>query len=257
MIKSTIKISAALSLIGSTLIGATLATTFKVLALPTEQILQKLSPVPVFTVADEKGAPLVASGEDNAKVAGVFISQQDAENFISKLQTQNPELGKKVKVVPVSLGEVFKLGQGDQKDKNGLNFAYVPKQSEVQAAQTIASQGNQKYKGGVPLFVAKGGKENGYLTVQKDSQQLIPLFFEKKQLEDMVTNFKKQKPDLASTVKIEVISLEGVIQTLKSSNDEMLGKILLVPSKESLEFLRENAPTQGGQTQTTPTQPNK
>jgi intracellular sulfur oxidation DsrE/DsrF family protein len=256
MIKSLIRRSAALGIVGTALVSSGLIS-LKALALPAEQVLQKLNPVPVFTIADEQGAPLVASGKDDAKVAGVFISQQDANNFVTRLQGQNPELAKKVKVVPVSLGEVYKLAQ-ENPEASGLNFAYVPNEAAVSDAKTVS--GN-KYAGGVPLFVAKGGDDNGYLTIEKDSQQVIPFFFEKKQLENMVEKFKTQKPDLAATVNIEVVPLEGVIQTLQTSNDQMLTKIVLVPTTESLQFLQQNsgsqpnAPTQPAPTQPAPTQP--
>ena len=57
-----------------------------VLALPQEQILQKLGPVPVFTITDSKGAPLVASvpnAKNKAAVAGVFINQEELRHLSS------------------------------------------------------------------------------------------------------------------------------------------------------------------------------
>jgi hypothetical protein len=247
MLKSWIRWGATLSLVGTTLLGSWSIGTLKAWALPAEQVLEKLNPVPVFTIADEQGAPLVASGKDQAKVAGVFMSQQDAQTFVGKLQTENPELAQKVKVVPVSLGEVYKLAETSQTQQNGLNFAYVPEQEEVNSAKTILTQTGKQYEGGVPLFVAKGGQDNGYLTIEKDSQQVIPFFFEKQQLDNVVSKFKEQKPELASTVSIEVVLLEGVIATLQEKNDPMLSKIILVPSSESLQFLQQNAPQQGEQ----------
>jgi intracellular sulfur oxidation DsrE/DsrF family protein len=242
--KALIRWSATLSIVGTTLLGSWFSQNLKVWALPAEQIVEKLNPVPVFTIADEQGAPLVASGENNAKVAGVFISQQDAENFVTKLQTEKPELAQKVQVVPVSLGEVYQLAQASENQNNGLEFAYVPDQEEVNSAKTILTESGQQYQGGVPLFVAKGGQDNGYLTIEQNSQQVIPFFFEKKQLENVVSKFKEQKPELADTVNIEVVLLEGVIDTLQNSNDEMLNKIVLVPSTESLQFVRDNLPNQ-------------
>jgi hypothetical protein len=61
----------------------------------------------------------------------------------------------------------------------------------------------------------------------------------------MVERFKKEKPDLASSIKIEVVPLESVMATMQESNDEMLGKIVLVPSQESLQFIRSVQPGQG------------
>lgn len=239
MIKSLIRRGTLIGIVSTAILSTSLSN-LKALALPAEQIVQKLNPVPVFTIADEQGAPLVASGENDAKVAGVFISQQDANDFVTRLESENPDLASKVQVVPVSLGEVYKLAQ-ENAENEGLNFAYVPNEAAVDDAKTVSGT---QYEGGVPLFVAKGGDDNGYLTIEQDSQQVIPFFFEKQQLENMVEKFKTQKPDLAATVNIEVVPLEGVIQTLQNNDDPMLSKIVLVPSTESIQFLQESAPQQ-------------
>lgn len=236
--KSLIRSLTTFSLIGTTVLGSWLIQGAKVLALPTEEILQKLRPVPVFTVADSNGAPLIASGENNAKVAGVFISQEDANSFVEKLKKENPDLGKKVQVVPVSLGEIFELKEANQDKPDAINFAYVPMTDEVEGAKKILSENNQEYKGGVPLFVAKAGKDKGYLTIKQDEAEIIPFFFEKEQVQRLIERFKKDQPDLASSIAIEVVVLEGVLTALKESEDEMLKKIVLWPSQESIDFLR-------------------
>ena len=249
MFKSLVRRGTVLGMMGTAVVSSGLLS-LKALALPQEQVLEKLNPVPVFTIADEQGAPLVASGENDAKVAGVFISQQDANNFVDRLQSQNPDLASKVQVVPVSLGEVYKLTQ-ENPDAASLNFAYVPNETAVDDAKTVSGG---TYENGVPLFVAKGGDDNGYLTIEKDSQQVIPFFFEKQQLENMVARFKEQKPELAESVNIEVVPLEGVIQTLQSNDDPMLSKIVLVPSTESLQFIQQGGATQGQPAQPQPAQ---
>jgi hypothetical protein len=252
MIKSLVRWSAALGVAGIAFIGLGITENLTAQALPQEEVLKKLDPVPVFTIADEQGAPLVASGQDKAKVAGVFISQNDANQFVDQLKTKNPELAGKVKVVPVSLGEIYKLSESSQSQQNALNFAYVPEQEAVNSAKTIGQANKQPYQGGVPLFVAKGGEDKGYLTIEKNSQQVIPFFFDKQQLEQMVAKFKQQKPEIANSVNIEVVPLEGVIETLETSQDQMLEKIVLVPTTESIEFLKNASPATGSGTTPAP-----
>lgn len=63
----------------------------------------------------------------------------------------------------------------------------------------------------------------------------------------MLERFKKQQPDLASTVEIQVVNLEGVIQTLQSRNDKQLEQIMLVPPRESVEFVQNLKPAAGQQ----------
>ncbi|HAG83574.1 MAG TPA: hypothetical protein DCL61_21090 [Cyanobacteria bacterium UBA12227] len=251
--KSLIRWSATVGLVGTALLGSFFTGNLKALALTEQEILQKLQPVPVFTITDAQGAPLVASvpNQNNqnqgVSVAGVFMSQRDAQAFVNKLKEENPQLGNQVQVVPVSLGEVYQLDKQNQNRPDGLDFAFIPVQQEVQSAQALLNQNGQQTQEfrGVPLFVAKGGESRGYLTIEENGQQVIPFFFDKAQLQRMVDRFKEQQPNLASTVEIQVLSLEGVIATLQTQNNPQLNNIVLVPSEESLNFLRSLTPSSG------------
>ncbi|MBD2395434.1 hypothetical protein H6G11_14370 [Cyanobacterium aponinum FACHB-4101] len=227
-----------LTVIGATVASCWLTQTTRILALPQEVILEKLKPIPVFTIADSQGAPLIASTEDNNRVAGVFISEKDANSFVERLKQDNPDLGKQVQVVPVSLAEVYQLSEKNSQQQDGVEFAYVPSSQQIEQAQQL----NNQYQGGVPLFVAKAGEDQGYLTIKQNDQEVIPFFFEKQQVQQLVENFKKAQPDLANSVQIEVVILEGMLDAMKQGDDEMLTRIVLWPSKESLEFLRSNTP---------------
>ena len=204
----------------------------------TGSLSAKLDPVPVFTIADEQGAPLVATGDDGEKVAGVFISQAEAEQFVVQLQEENPELATQVRVVPVSLGEVYNLSESAQTEESGLNFAYVPEEESVADATNVQNANGEQYEGGVPLFVARNGPEGGYLTIERDGQQVIPFFFDLEQLEDLVARFEEQRPELAGNINIDVVPLEGVIETFETSEDPILDQIVLVPTEESIEFVQ-------------------
>lgn len=266
--KSLVRWTTTLGLVGSTVLGSLLTSNLAAQALPENQIVQKLQSVPVFTVTDAQGAPLVAStpqpqtggnanAQANQSVAGVFISRRDAQAFVDRLKTQNPQLGSTVQVVPVSLGEVYQLSIANQSRPNGLEFAYVPVQQQVQSAVTVLQQSGQQVQqfNGVPLFVARGGQDQGYLTVQQGTQQVIPFFFDREQLQTMVDRFKQQQPNLANTIKVQVVPLEGVLETLRTSNDQQLNNIVLVPSQESIEFLRNLPPASAGQGQRPATPP--
>jgi len=242
--KSLVRWSATIGLVGSTLVGSLLTNNMQALALPEAQVVQKLQSVPVFTVTDAQGSPLVASvpnGQNKpTPVAGVFISQKDAQAFVERLKKEKPDLGQTVQVVPVSLAEVYKLKKDNENKPDGLNFAFIPVQQQVQSAQALMGQTGQQAQQfqGTPLFVAKGGQDQGYLTVQENGKQVIPFFFDREQLQKMVERFKEQQPNVASTVQIQAVSLEGVIQTLQTSNNEQLNNIVIVPSQEALTFLQ-------------------
>ena len=252
--KSLVRWGATLGLVGSTLLGSFFTANLRAIALPDKEVADRLRPIPVFTVTDAQGAPLVASvpgaqgNNQTANVAGVFMSQGDANAFLARLKTENPDLGNSVQIVPVSLAEVYELEKKSQSQTENLDFAFIPKQDQVQLAQPLweaqirsnpnAQQQNKEFQG-VPLFVAKAGPDQGYLTIQpRDGVQLIPFFFEKSQLQAMVDRYKQQQPNQSSNITIEVVSLEGLIATLQSSNNQDLTKIMLVPSQESQNFLQ-------------------
>ena len=244
--KSLIRWTATLGLVGTTMLTSLLGSYSKALALPEEQIVKTLQSVPVFAIADDQGVPLIAV-EKEQKFTGVFISKQDAQNFFEQLKKENPEVASKVKVQAVSLAQVYKM-QTSQTQQNRLIIDFVPKESEVESAKKLLSERGQQYQGGVPLFVPKAGKESNFLVISRNNQDFIPFFFEKAAALQMVEQYKKANPAEAATVKIDVIPLESVIATLQQSNDEALTKILLYPSQETIDFIRansnQNAPNQ-------------
>jgi len=253
--KSLVRLGVILGIAGSSLLGPSPIGNMSALALPEPQILEKLRPVPVFTITDAAGAPLIASvpnqgqGQSgNASVAGIFISQRDAQAFVEQLKTRNPQLAASVRVMPVSLGEIYQISQANKGKPEEVQFAYVPAPQQVQSAKTVIQQAGQQVNefNGVPLFLARGGPENGYLTIQRGQQEVIPLFFNKEELQAMVERFKQQQPNVTAAIKIEVVNLESVLEALRTENDPFLSQLILIPPKESLEFVRSLQPAGAG-----------
>lgn len=242
--KKILRWGAMLSLLTSTLVGTSFLTNLRALALPQAEIIKKLTPVPVFTITNSQGSPLLASVNHNnvtTSVAGVFISKQDADNFVQQLLSQNNPSLRDVRVTPVSLAEIYQMEQaGENNTGEAIVFDYVPARAQVQSAlQVLQNNGESVDKfSGVPLFLATGGAENGYLTIQQGNNQVIPLFFQKEQLQTMLNRLREQQPDLAASVKIQVVNLEGVIHLLETSNDQQLNQIVLVPPQESIDYIR-------------------
>jgi len=257
--KSFIRWSATLGLVSSVLIGSFWAGTARVLALTAEQVMERLRPVPVFTLANEQGAPLVASppeGENRGPVAGVFISRQDAEQFLNDLKNRNPEVAQGVRVVPVSLADIYQIAEteraGQAEQEQQLRFAFIPAQQQVDAAMTVLRESGETVEEfeGVPIFVAQSSGENrGYLTIQQGDRQVIPMFFDKTELQAVLTRLQQSQPELANGMEVQVVNLEGLIETLQSSNNEELNQILLVPPRDSVEYVRSLQPQDGQQGQ--------
>jgi Tic22-like family/RTX calcium-binding nonapeptide repeat (4 copies) len=219
----------------------------KALALSDAQIDEKLLPVPVFVIADATGSPLIASvpkqgqGETgNASVVEIFISQKDAQAFVEQLKTRNPQLAALVRVMPASLGEIYRLAQANKSKPDEVQFAYVPNPQQVEFAKTVLRQNGQQVNEyqGVPLFLARRGPENRYLTIQRGQQEVIPLFFNQEELQALVARFQQQQPNVTASIKVEVVNLESVLEALRTDSDPFLTQLILIPPRESLEFVR-------------------
>ena len=245
MMKSLIRWSTTLGLVSATVLS-TGFNGFKALALPNEQIVEILNPVPVFTIANEQGVTLTltvtpdeseaSEGDKEESAVVVFMSHQHANDFINtKLKADNPELANNVSVNPVPLGKIFEESQ-----KKGVQLTYVPTQESLTTAQGILKEAGQEYQGGVPLFFVKDKNNGQPFLFGDETKQVFPLFFEKTRLDNTVEQVSKQDPEFASNIGIEVIPLEQVLATLQQDDDEALKQIELVISTESQEFIRQN-----------------
>lgn len=258
--KSFIRRSAALtSLVGGLWLGLLALDQTRALALTETQVVERLRPVPVFAITDANGTPLVATPEEgqaeSSSVTGVFISQQDAQQFLDNLKTQQPQLAGNVRVTPVSLAEIYQLAVANSDNSAALQFYFVPMDQQVQSAITVLERNGQNGEDfeGVPLFFAESTQEGGYLTIQQGDQRVIPIFFSQEDLQGMLARITQQEPTLASQMRVQVTSLENLIGILQQEDSEDLNRIVLVPPRETLDYIRTLQPAAGGQPR--PSQP--
>lgn len=220
------------------------------LALTPNQISEKLGAVPVFTITDSEGSPLVGTaqnGDQSASVVEVYISRQDAQAFINQLKTQNPELASSVQVTAVPLGKIYEIGQQNQNNPERLMFSFVPTQQQLNSAKAVLEANGQDVNQfrGVPLFLARAGADDRVITMQQGDKQAIPFFFTKEDLQGMLEQFKAQQPDLISSVKIEVVPLEVLLEAFRTDNDQFLDLVILIPPRETVEYIQQQRQSLG------------
>jgi Tic22-like family len=235
------KLGVMVSLLGSTLLAATPTQ-----ALPESQIVEKLQGIPVFALTDSDNLLLtasVANEQGRPAKGGAFFSQADAKTFLQKLQKENPNLAKQVTVRPVSLSELYKAQMSLDPSKR-VDILYVPNQNQVKTALNLSQKTEPSLKqfNGVPLFFAKVSKKGTYLTVSgKNSKPVIPLFFDRDQLQPMIDKFKQQQPN--ASIEVQVLTLENALDGMRSKNDPFYDSLLFGPSREGLEVLRNRTTT--------------
>ena len=198
----------------------------KAIDLSSEKVVDKLSGIPVFGIRDER----------NFLQREIFLSRKDANNYARYLNL-NPELSDKVKVFPISLGGLYKFKKDKQNPKNKINFIYIPTQESIDLTKTILKNKGQKYRNDIPLFVIRNSHNKTYLSFQDKSEIQTPLFFEKEQVERVLSKIKEQEQDIAEDIYIEVIFLDDLIKMLETEDNEFSERFTLIPSNEAQVFI--------------------
>ncbi len=261
MKSSLVQWSLTLGAIGSLLAGHWLSPA-PALALPEEQVLQTLAPVPVFVVTEDNFPLFVvlqpnADGEAppaNVPVSGVFIRLQDAQAFVENLQQRDPEGSESLEIEVVSLAQVYELERrlNEEAAANEIEedpeFIFVPPDDQRDNASQILEESGRSSANfsGVPLFLARAvnsddPNDTNYLTIQRGEEARVPAYFTREQVDQAINLFREQNPDDNGNleIEIEVISLEGFINSLQTRNEEDLSKIVLVPHWETLQLLQQ------------------
>lgn len=231
-----------LGLIGATLTGVTTSFSRAALALPRAEIVEKLSTVPVFLIVDEDGRSLTASvdnssGED-LQAPIVFIDAEAARDFLERAEAENAPFAGEAQVAALPLSSVYQ--EARQQLRTSTNLVYIPDRDAIEDAEELASVEDFP---GVPLFAAVNRENGQYLLY---SNQTLPMFFSLADLQRQLQPFFDQNPDAANTIRIEVITLEGLLQSMENNTDaeidEVLGLIQLVPASDTLRYLQNNGP---------------
>lgn len=240
--KPVVHSSLMLGLIGSTILGPA-AINFlpsnRAVALPPQEVTQRLQSVPVFTITDAQGRPLLGSesAQQKGKMGLFFFSQPEAQSLLDKIKAKDPKVAKTARITTVGLDKAYELSQ---KNLQEATFRFVPQAKQVQAAvKILQTQGNKVEQfNRTPLFFATAGEKQGYLTIQQGQQQIIPLFLSKDDLDGLLGQLKQQNPKLAATAKVGVGSFEEVVKLMKEQEGPELKQVALIPSKESIQFVQ-------------------
>ncbi|BAZ88848.1 Tic22 family protein [Raphidiopsis curvata NIES-932] len=249
-IKSLVGVGINLGLIASTL-GLTLSHGRTVFALPPQEIKGKLDAVPVYLITNDQGTPLsrmISSpdGKQERAMTDVYMSRQEALNFVQKFRQilwkdKNPktqEMLKTLQVTTVPLGLIYQKQQQQQNQPNQLLFSFNPVSQEMTGAAQLMKASGQRVEQlkSVPIFMVISGKDKSHITIQVGRgkpQTIIPLFFSKQDAQNLLTKVKGRFPQ----AYIQVVGVDGLINTLTQKNDTWLKQLVLIPSPESRQHL--------------------
>lgn len=210
-----------------------------------KEITEKLSYIPVFTITNSKGSPLIATekveGQDRS-LAGAFTLPSDAQAFIDNLKDRDPKLSQDLRVTPISLAEAYKMNAENAGNKQGIVFSYISSEEQSSVALDMLKQKGNKINAddkfqGIPLFISKLKDNKGYITIEKDGKQVIPIFFEKAEVESLTNRFKQKSPEKANLVEIDVTSLEVILGIIADNKDPIVKDLFLIPDKAAIDYV--------------------
>ena len=242
--KTLVRWSITLGLIVSPLLFPSFIKPTPVLALPKEEIVELLGGVPVFSLLNDQGSPLSRQLENNSIVIPVFMSRTDAQQLLTQLQKENPDMGNSYRVQVVPLGRIYETARQNSTNNQRLLLQYIPTVTEMEAAKKVASDNGEEYRGGVPLYMARIKPDQSYLTIQKDDQQIVPMFFEKATIQKWVETVKASQPELGEQVEIQIVYLSDIIANLEQKNDALLKNLRFWPSEEMMKIIQSNQQSQ-------------
>jgi hypothetical protein len=218
------------------------------LALPAEQVIEKLARIPVFAIVDTEKGLLGAPGAINGKklfVAQVFLSKQDADQALTEAKAKKPDLAKAT-VQPVSMAVIYVENQnaakgGTEKEtQQRLGFNVIPDGSQIKLAlEVLKGQGQTVEKmAGIPLFFPQ------ILKPGQTEPEVMPLMFLRKEdLQQELAQAQQKVPELAkSKITIQVTTLDRVVEAMLANGDASFGQINFVPSRLSGAFQVNAAP---------------
>ncbi|BAC91554.1 Tic22 family protein [Gloeobacter violaceus] len=216
----------------------------EVLALTQAQIIEKLKPVVLFTVATADGKPLLSLPPDGSKgplVAGVYFSPQDAEAFVAAFKKKDAARGGQLRVQPVSLGNLYRLRLESRGTEEEVTLAFFANRTEVEWALSLLQAAGRKPEDlqGAPLFAAtvNAGKKQ-YLTLQQNNRTVVPVYFTKQEMTAFIDRYRRQQANANVPVTVEVLDLEGILEALQEPTDSQTKKVMLVTPKAALDYAR-------------------
>ncbi len=242
--KSIVRLGLTLSLLGGTVLGSSLVQPAAVLAMPEADALKRLDPIPVFTITNPQGIPILASVSDakdktkKVQIATFFLSQQDAQALLTTLKAQKSDVAKDAKILALSMHQAYDIKTKNKAKADTLIFEFLPPKQQIDAALSVLKQNGQNVKefNDIPLFFATGGADKGLLTIEQGQNKAIPFYFSQSDLQSMLDQLKTRDPKLSSTTKMQVTTLSKIVDSLIKESGAGIQQITLVPDRSALQY---------------------
>jgi len=211
-------------------------------ALPEEQIADKLAGIPVYVMSNGDGVITITQTESEATQQTniyAFMSRQDALTFLTRANAANPNFAPSAEIGLIDLEHLYQGVQSS--DEQSLQIVYVPTEDSIVQARKI----DPSYEGGVPLFVPL--LEDGSMAPlggARDGKETLRVFLSSDDLDSWLNRLEDSNPETRADIQEGIISLEYLLNFLQSSDDERLSQLRLLPDSETMNLIEAQNPEQ-------------
>lgn len=203
-------------------------------------VSEKLSQVPVFAVTNASGQPYLANMDGSGSQIGyIFFSHHDALNMLKDMQ-KNPGAAD-ARVYIMGLDKAYEMVKakptpsgirGSGGEELTMVFRFFPDSKQVKHAEGLLRKLRIRQPvEGVPVFVAKG------LTLRKGSENVVPLFLTKEDVDAAWTKLRTLNKDLPSHATVEVGNLLFIIQQMEKDEHPELKNLGFFAPRASVEYV--------------------
>ncbi|HEY9690153.1 MAG TPA: Tic22 family protein [Coleofasciculaceae cyanobacterium] len=234
----------------SAVLGSLVCFPSIVQALSTDEIVRRLDVVPLFSVTQENGQPILVFPKQGQAPADPkpadgailhFVEPEDVRAFANRVQSEAPAESKKVSLALLTLGQFYRMWTEAQSKPEMPSLVVTPNKEDVDAAIAILKQQGQTVErfAGIPLFYAVDPQAgDAPLTLKADNREVVPFFFSKRDLQAMLDDYKQKQPDIINRAQLRVFTLDGLIEELKKATDpnSLVGSVRLIPSSSAASF---------------------
>lgn len=234
--KSLVRWTSTLALVGSTLLTTFTTSITPAIALSKQQIKGKLDNIPVWLITNPQGLPLSRSKQDGNSVTGVYMSRQEAQAFINKIGSVADPKFSRLQATPIPLGVIFQEAQKTKNQPKRLLFAFKPVDKEIQGAKNLLQRSGQQVSvfRSVPVFMVRFAPDKSYVPIKlEQNQEIVPLFFSMQDAKNLLNKVKPKFPQ----ADIQVVDVDGILNTLRAKNDPWLNRVVFYPSPEARAYI--------------------
>lgn len=236
--KSLVRWTSTLALVGSTLLTTFTTSITPATALPNQQIKGKLDNIPVWLITNPEGTPFSSflPQQNGNSVTGVYMSRQEAQAFINKIGSVADPKFARLQATPIPLGVIFQEVQKTKNQPKRLLFAFTPVDKEIQGAKNLLQRSGQQVSDfrSVPIFMVRFAPDKSYVPIKlEQNQEIVPLFFSMQDAKNLLNQVKPKFPQ----ADIQVVDVDGILNTLQAKNDPWLNRVVFYPSPEARAYI--------------------